>query len=98
MDVIGVQNMFKLECCTIPDMDCSVVCTSSKYDLTAAHFLPVDRCHSSSVASKCVNGFSCKERIYEDLSNTPHFLWVYRGKTPSRMFGRTREKLVNHEP
>ena len=32
------------------------------------------------------------------LSNRPHFLWVYRRDIPTRDVGRTRDKLVNHEP
>ena len=32
------------------------------------------------------------------LSNRPQFLWVYRRNKPTRNVGRTREKLVNHEP
>ena len=31
-------------------------------------------------------------------SNRPHFLWVYKRDNPLGMFGRTLEKLVNHEP
>ena len=32
------------------------------------------------------------------LSNTPHFLWVYRHNKPTQDVVRTWEKLVNHEP
>ena len=32
------------------------------------------------------------------LSNRPHFLLVYWCNKPTRDVGRTREKLVNHEP
>ena len=38
----------------------------------------------------------CMKLFYE--SNRPHFLWVYKGNNPLGMFGRTREKFVNHEP
>ena len=36
--------------------------------------------------------------IYIYLSNRPHFLLVYWCNKPTRDVGRTREKLVNHEP
>ena len=33
------------------------------------------------------------------LSNRPHFLWIYRRDDPqTACWERTREKLVNHEP
>ena len=33
-----------------------------------------------------------------DLSNRPHFLWVYRRDNSRGMFGEHDKKLVNHEP
>ncbi len=41
---------------------------------------------------------SIHSNLYLLLSNRPHFLGLYWRNKTTRDVGRTREKLVNHEP
>ena len=61
-------------------------------------FVTFKACKRSIVGLKRGKTAQCVPNRCKDLFNRPHFLWVYRSSNPRGMFGRAREKFVNHEP